>query len=127
MPTATTMQRTNWSYLPHDTGRGGEAIAGRPLANTYGDEDFSPLSAIDLRQEAAEIVARGETVESGQIILYDEAGYQQGGEKGEYLYSPADARLGIAWGTDATWADVGGLKQGIEMYINDPDEWEARS
>jgi hypothetical protein len=34
-------------------------------------------------------------------------------------------RLGIAWGADATWADVSSLESGIEMWLNDGEAWEA--
>jgi len=43
------------------------------------------------------------------------------------LYLPSEGRLGIAWGADADWADVDDLESGIEMWVNDPDEWEARN
>jgi hypothetical protein len=35
--------------------------------------------------------------------------------------------MGIAWGADATWADVDGLESGIEMYLNDGEEWDQRN
>ena len=46
-------------------------------------------------------------------------------EAAEALYLPNEGRLGIAWGSDATWADVTGVESGIEMWLNDPDAWEA--
>ncbi len=38
-----------------------------------------------------------------------------------------DGRLGIAWGADAAWADVDDVESGIEMWLNNPDEWEKRN
>lgn len=62
-----------------------------------------------------------------QITIYDETGTIQEPERARALYLPRDGRLGIAWGADATWADVPSLEAGIEMYLNDGDEWEARN
>lgn len=49
-------------------------------------------------------------------------------------------RIGIAWGADATWADVAGSRAtdpvawlgdvvaaSIDLWLNDPDEWERRN
>lgn len=41
------------------------------------------------------------------------------------LWVPVEDRLGIAWGAEATWADTKDLEAGIEMWLNDPDAWEA--
>ena len=38
-----------------------------------------------------------------------------------------EGRLGIAWGADATWADAESIESGIEMWLNDPEEWEAKN
>jgi len=42
----------------------------------------------------------------------------------DYLY--IDGRLGIAEGGDSTWADVDSVEQGLDIYLNDPEEWEHR-
>jgi len=38
-------------------------------------------------------------------------------------------RLGIAWGADATWADVfdDDIEGAIDMWLNDPDEWDSHN
>jgi hypothetical protein len=46
-------------------------------------------------------------------------------EKAEALFLPGPGRLGIAWGADATWANVKDVETGIEMWLNDPEGWEA--
>lgn len=56
------------------------------------------------------------------IIIYKEDGTPEA-ERAEGLL--VYGRLGIAWGADATWADVPSLEIGIEMWLNHPDEWEA--
>jgi hypothetical protein len=75
-----------------------------------------PITATDLLEPIA-----GLPVETGYIWLPGVA------EKAEYAYLPAIKRLGIAWGADASWADVPDLEQGIEMWWTDCDEWDARN
>ena len=45
-------------------------------------------------------------------------------EHADALYLPAEGRLGIAWGTDATWADVDDVESGIEMWLNNSEAWK---
>jgi hypothetical protein len=45
-------------------------------------------------------------------------------EKLQIAYFPETQRLGIAWGGDASWADVENLPRGIEMFLNDAEAWE---
>ena len=40
-------------------------------------------------------------------------------EQADALYLPAEGRLGIAWGADATWVDVHDVESGIEIWHND--------
>lgn len=58
-----------------------------------------------------------------RITIYDATGTRAAPETAQALY--ADGRLGIAWGADATWADVKDVESGIEMWLNDGDAWEA--
>lgn len=58
------------------------------------------------------------------ITIYNNLG-QQEAETAEALYLPDECRLGIAWGADATWATVDDVESGIEMWLNDPEAWEA--
>lgn len=78
------------------------------------------LSASDLRAEARG--ARG--ARAYTITIYDEAGRPHA-ESAQALYLPSEGRLGIAWGADASWADVRDVEGGIEMWLNDPDAWRA--
>jgi hypothetical protein len=57
-----------------------------------------------------------------RITIYDATGTRPAPETAEALY--ADGRLGIAWGADATWADVRDVESGIEMWLNDGEAWE---
>ena len=45
-------------------------------------------------------------------------------ERADALYLPEVGRLGIAWNSDATWADVDDGESGIEMWINERETWE---
>jgi len=60
------------------------------------------------------------------IRILDSAG-KEFAERAEGLYDPEWKRMGISWGADATWADVDGLEEGIEMWLNDGEEWERRN
>ncbi len=43
------------------------------------------------------------------------------------LYLPSEGRLGIAWGADATWADVDDVESDIEMWLNGGETWDQRN
>lgn len=89
---------------------------------TYTPKAIGKLTATDLRQEAAAYIGNAQ---AASITIYDEAGTQPHAEAAEALYLPAEGRLGIAWGADATWADVRDLESGIEMWLNDDEAWAA--
>lgn len=79
----------------------------------------------DLR---AELLTDTDQERYGYVItIYDETGTYQQAETAEALYYPGAGRLGIAWGADATWADVDDLESGIEMWLNDNEAWEQRN
>ena len=61
-----------------------------------------------------------------RITIYDAVGMNPEAESAQALYYPSIGRLGIAWGADATWADVESVETGIEAWLNDPEAWEAR-
>ena len=84
---------------------------------TYRGIAASDMSAIDLRAEVTP------TAETYRITIYDATGTRAMPETAEAVY--VDGRLGIAWGADATWADVADLESGIEMWLNDGDAWTA--
>lgn len=93
--------------------------AGRPKQMktfTFNRISVQDLSATDLHSE----IVSGAKAYS--IVIYDAAGIERVAEAAEALY--ADGRLGIAWGADATWADVSDVESGIEMWLNDGDAWE---
>ncbi len=86
-------------------------------AFTYERIYCAELSSTDLRDEAAIL----SDCAAFRITIYDADGITPAAEKAEALYS--DNRLGIAWGADATWADVEDIESGIEMWLNDADAW----
>jgi hypothetical protein len=83
------------------------------------------LSTTDLIAEYdAHDTATNGPVEVYAIRFYDDAGFQRG-DSAQALYFPKLGRLGIAWGADATWADVESVASGIKMWATDADAWEA--
>lgn len=83
---------------------------------TYTPIAGSELTATDLRGEAAEVSG-----EAFRITIYEND--TCAAETADAFF--ADGRLGIAWGADATWADVKDVESGIEMWLNDGAAWEA--
>ena len=77
------------------------------------------LTATDLREEVEGVPSAN----AYSIIIYDADGVRREAESAEALY--ADGRLGIAWGAEATWADVRDVESGIEMWLNDDEAWES--
>jgi len=86
---------------------------------TYRQIPPSQLTATDLHAEAATLSYPAAFV----ITIYEAGFHTSHAEAAEALYS--DGRLGIAWGADATWADVEDLETGISMWLNDGAAWEA--
>ena len=86
---------------------------------TYRQISPSQLRATDLAAEASTLSDCAAFV----ITIYEAGFHTSHAEAAEALYS--DGRLGIAWGADATWADVEDLESGIAMWLNDGDAWEA--
>ena len=81
------------------------------------------ITATDLQEEAQSIP----DAQAYIVTLVKPDGYlETNAERPQVLYSPSIGRMGIAWGADATWADVDGVEQGIDMYFNDPEGWEVR-
>ena len=100
--------------------------------------DVTALTALDLRAEAEawdESVPKrlskngidSNAPSAYRITIYDDQGQPLQHEAVEALFCPTIGRLGIASGADATWADVETIESGIEMWLHDPDEWEARN
>jgi len=82
------------------------------------------LTSSDLRQEMEAALERGEKVETAHILMRDEEGQIKTNSEAAdalYLADPLQGRIGIAWGTDADWADADSLAEGIRIYCEDPD------
>lgn len=97
-------------------------IGGKKM-KTYRYEEIHPL-----RLTATDLQGERESASSDPlcycIMVYDEDDCLMP-ERAQALYFPTEGRLGIAWGADATWADVKDVESGIEMWLNDPEAWEA--
>lgn len=87
---------------------------------TYTPTSEDNISSTDLLAEQSS----GAFGDFYRITIYNEGG-SQAPEYAEALYIPSEGRLGIAWGADATWADVKDVGGGIEMWLNDGETWEA--
>ena len=106
--------------------------------NRIGIED---LGAIDIKEEAYSTVLsphrdpdtgqqeeipaylEGEA-EAYRITIYNARG-EPYPEAAQALWSETKGFLMIAWGADGTSAYVDALDAGIELWLNDPDGWEA--
>jgi hypothetical protein len=84
-----------------------------------------PMSHVDLNNARKEAIVEKKPIRTGVIDIYYNAGCHYGAA--EYIYLPEENRLGIAAGSDATWADVPNLSEGVDMWLNEPEEWEARN
>ena len=92
---------------------------------TYRYEDLpaEKLSAMDLRLEHE----NDPTGELYRIYIFGADGRAEA-ETAEVLYCPQSGRVGIAWGADADWMDsTGDIERDIDIWLNDPDEFEARN
>jgi len=86
------------------------------------------ISATDLCQEYVDIMAAGDgPVEVAWMSTLDDSGFEAPGPGAVALFVPSLGRIGIASGADAQWADCASLEEGIEMYINDPEEFVHRN
>ena len=88
---------------------------------TYTAIAVDDLTATDLREEAATTRRMGMVIQAYRIDIAGSA------ERAEALEIGKAGRYGISWGADATWGDASGVNEAIELWANDPDEWEARS
>lgn len=89
---------------------------------TYTPIALDDLTATDLQQEAADHSVVN--AQAASITIYKPNGISYA-ERANALYLPDEGRLGIAWGADATWADVRDFESGVEMWLNDGDAWTA--
>ena len=83
---------------------------------------WEDLTAQDLREEAAGYSGPRQAFTIG---IFRANGIGTEAEQAQALYLPDEGRLGIAWSGNATWADVQDVESGIEMWLNDPDAWNA--
>jgi hypothetical protein len=93
------------------------------------------LSACDLRQEATppgELAPQSDWT-NGMRAYRALAAKPDGTPEAQaldVLHIPATGRIGIAWGSDATWADIHSdetVDALVEMYLGDSESFEARA
>tara|TARA_Y100000310_G_C20428281_1_gene690144 strand:- start:268 stop:756 length:489 start_codon:yes stop_codon:yes gene_type:complete len=97
-----------------------EAVKRTARTFTCQEIEVADLGAIDLRLAGVAIT----DAQAYRITIYDAKGMNPSAATAEALYSPEDARLGIAWGASATWADVESVDDGIAAWLNDPEGWQ---
>lgn len=114
---------------------------GRQYAYRLEEIDLDDVGHSSLREAIAEVLeietshysregnypARDARIQAYRVEVYTDDGTREEAEAAEALYIPSLLRLGCAWGADDTWANVDDLESGIDMWLNDPDEWEARN
>jgi len=72
----------------------------------------SDLRATDLREEAADLMARGAAVEAARVFFEGQA------EAAEVLYIPEAGRAGLVWGGDAEWTDASSIEDAVQRYLD---------
>lgn len=99
----------------------------RPRRNVMKTFSFtsSRITAIDLFEAQKTAQRSKQPTEAFAITIYDANGMNPVAERAQALYLPDAMRLGIAWGADATWADVDDVESGIDMWLNDGSAWQA--
>lgn len=85
---------------------------------------YQPITTHEIGHTDLQREVGGKPCECYVITIYDAAGINAHAEAAEAVYLPGEGRLGIAWGGDATWADVDDVESGIEMWLNDGEAWE---
>jgi len=93
----------------------------------YEDKRTEDLISTDLQHEYAALLGEQQaTAQAYKVYIFKFDRVEP--ETAEVLYLPSDQRIGIAWGAQGTWADsTGDLERDIDMWLNNPDEWEARN
>jgi hypothetical protein len=87
----------------------------------YEAAGLEQLSASDLQEEAQNFPH----AQAFRVTIFRDESYEHPEvAKADALYLPEEGRMGIAWGADATWADVDDVESGIEMWLNDGETWE---
>ena len=90
----------------------------------YEEVGIEQITATDLCEESLGV----ENAQAFRVTIFPNEYYEHPeAEQADALYLPKEGRLGIAWGADATWADVDDVDSGIEMWLNDGETWEQRN
>jgi hypothetical protein len=87
------------------------------------------LTALDLRDEAATAAALDLSCDAYRALAAKADGTPEA-EALEVLVVRHSGRIGIAWGGDAKWADIGDDETPgalVELFLADADAYEARS
>lgn len=88
-------------------------------------EDHEGMISPDLYEEAESFLNDSISVIIGRYQVWDpEDEYEDINKTGSFVF--ADGRIGIEYGTDARWADVSSIQEGLHLYFNDPEEYDSR-
>ena len=91
-----------------------------------GIREVDGLSAVDLSQEIADAIANGDTAQAYTITIYEDDTPKP--ERATAVYIRREGRVGIGWGAEAQWMNsTGDIEQDIDMWLNDPDQFESRN
>lgn len=88
----------------------------------------------DLAEEVVTLEADNAPYSVYRITIYDERGENPDAEAAHAVrthdggYIGTDGRVGIGWGAEAQWMDsTGDIEKDIDMWLNDPDQFESRN
>ena len=86
---------------------------------------FDELSAIDLRDERK---PPGETILAYRALALRDDGTPEA-QALDVLHCVDAGRIGIAWGSDARWADDQGqsVAELVELFLSDGEAYDARA
>lgn len=91
-------------------------------------DDLEDIGPTDMRGEAAECAKSGTEYHVYRITIYGADGYAKS-QGATAMWVPSAGRLGIEYGAFTDWASVDdvGLEGGIEMWLNDNEEFANRN
>lgn len=91
-----------------------------------GIREIDGLSAVDLSQEIANAIANGDAAEAYTITIFEDDIPKPFSATAVCIIS--ENRVGIEWGAGAQWMDsTGDIEKDIDMWLNDPDQFESRN
>ena len=99
-----------------------EITEGRQITSL--DEAREVLTHLDLLDEVAEILDRGDPVVVARALEIKDGYIQTNSESLGVVFASATGRAGVAWGGTAWWTDADSVSDALNRYFDDDDEEE---